>query len=1546
MVMGKNFVWANKKSRPGFGALLLFLTLIVAVPLDLEAQSVLFDNTPVGSPVDATNMGGLTPDPFGNGNGVYTLLIATGPDGDQHNVLVNGTIGDYSVLGGASIINAYSGAAVGRSSDHTVTVGEPNNIDNTSVGSIATGKGTVIGGFAFLDNGTVSANQVTINGEVGYQVMGGFLSNKAGQAAFGAVTGNKVTINSGAKVGSAVFGGQICSMTDGVVCGQTTKNTVTNSSTILSNNTINMTGGEVMLLIGGRIYGAFSATNNVGDVLITGNQVNITGGTIKGRWVIGGEMTGIGTISSNQVIVEGAKFDFDNNTDSSNIIGGLGTEGVLVEQNKVQIKSLTNNTSNNYPINVYGGKGESNSRTNMVTLEGGVVTNIFGGYSSSTTNATIEVKGNQVSLSAGQAKNATAGYANAMNATINGNIINITGGEVTDNIYGGYADTIANNAIVTNNQVNLSATGKAKNATAGYANATGATIDGNIVTVTDGVATDIFGGFADSNANNSTVTNNQVSIEGGQVKSISGGNTNATGTTINNNLVSITGGEVYGINGGYASISANNAKVLNNQVIVSRGQVNNVAGGVAEGTGAQVKGNLVNISNNANVGGQVIGGQATSGTVSENVINFSGANVTGQVVGGYSAGTATVEGNKINVNSGANNRFTGTVDAGYSTGSTTTGSVKDNVITIAAGTSSFKDNVSAGRSTAEAANISGNQLIINAGNNTFEKEVKAASLDGTSTSGTVNQNAININGGTNVLNGTLTVAKAGDQSTISNNTLLINDGNNTFTDVQAAHKTGTSNAGNILNNEVTVKKGTNKFVGSLTVAKSDNHSVVFGNKLTIEDGNNTYNNTVSAASLTSNSGSASSNSVDIKGGVNTFKGDLSVVSNSGSTASNNSLTIDGGNNKFNTVSVVKDPNASSTDNTLKINNGTNVFDGFVNVGGNLIIDGGVNTFNSNVETNLLGPVNSDININGGTNSFGKMVTANRNININGGSNTFSINKVSASEAINFNQAVLNIKGNSVELNAKTVSFTNNSQVNLLQDSKNLEIKKGSVYFENTRISYDSQGTTTTIKDEANTDAPPRIIKETPMIEAKDGSIDFGQGVWIDLAPVNGTSNYWVDQNIMSSNQSITNYNAPSVLLYDLAVRNVSGTSYLYVANRVPIPDVITNLEEFEDLPITGNFLRGVSLIDEIDRTNQNPILVASMMVYLLETAQKASQTNDPHLLEMAARQLIGESIVNVGSAVNATTLKTQGVVYGRLDRIRDSVDTLTPPAAGSGAGFNRLWAGGFGVWADEDYSRNVYGYDYSAGGVSLGYDRLVDSVPGLTMGISGALSKGDLDNKDSYTRVDIDTVGVGLYGSYAFADGMFVDGNFSYSHSKNNYVTNVITGGQKHGDFSVNTFQFGLRTGTVYNYGTFTLIPSIGLMFLNSRQNAFTESVTGTSPVFANWYSQRNDHQIDIPLLLKVNTTFDTGSARITPELRLGWTFVAKKPENTMSYGFVGSNFSAINEGIKPKTNLFQVGAGLKVNAGSYLDVFFNYDLEAAKGFRSHNASAGLGFEF
>jgi outer membrane autotransporter protein len=205
---------------------------------------------------------------------------------------------------------------------------------------------------------------------------------------------------------------------------------------------------------------------------------------------------------------------------------------------------------------------------------------------------------------------------------------------------------------------------------------------------------------------------------------------------------------------------------------------------------------------------------------------------------------------------------------------------------------------------------------------------------------------------------------------------------------------------------------------------------------------------------------------------------------------------------------------------------------------------------------------------------------------------------------------------------------------------------------------------------------------------------------------------------------------------------------------------------------------------------------------------------------------------------------------------------------------------------------------------------------------------------------------IGVYGSYVLPNSLFFDLTASYGHSQNDSSVSLPLGGTKSGSFDINTWLVGARVGKIISLDSINITPTIGLRYLSVHQDGWRETISGGGVGLANWFSKRNEQIVEVPLQVKINGSFSSGSVSITPELRLGWTFLAKKPDNELNIGFVGSAMSTAVYGTRPKSSSFQAGAGVKVSITQNVDAFINYDLDLAKGYRNHVASGGLAFNF
>jgi outer membrane autotransporter protein len=461
---------------------------------------------------------------------------------------------------------------------------------------------------------------------------------------------------------------------------------------------------------------------------------------------------------------------------------------------------------------------------------------------------------------------------------------------------------------------------------------------------------------------------------------------------------------------------------------------------------------------------------------------------------------------------------------------------------------------------------------------------------------------------------------------------------------------------------------------------------------------------------------------------------------------------------------------------------------------------------------------------------------------------------------------------------------------------------------------------------------------------------FKDGAKINLVPYANDATYWT-----TGNKILVNAGAGSGSIVDPEKIN-AGFYNLFVDPANPhllrvraTKNAYEQVASSAGLEISPNIRSGSALMQDIAVASGTvpDLLPLSQKLESIVTA--ITQNYPTALAEAALKQLVGESVVGLNSAVSTTVLKTQSVVFNRLDRVREiELANLTPPAAGSGSELNRVWVGGFGIWSREDDSTHVSGYEYSGGGVALGYDRKFEGLAGLRLGISAAYSGGKIKNNDGRTSVDLSTIGVGVYGSYILPNGVFFDASVGYANTYNDYATNLIVGGRKTGSFDINSWQFSLRGGVVFHGDNWQIIPSVGVKYVYLRQGAFADTLdaVATGTTLANDYRSRIDRQVDIPIQIKFNTTVKAGSATLTPELRLGYTFAVRKLDNAMEVGFVGAPGTAKIVGTRARGDSLQAGVSLKINTGGVVDFFVNYDLDASNGYHSHNASLGMGFEF
>ena len=663
-----------------------------------------------------------------------------------------------------------------------------------------------------------------------------------------------------------------------------------------SGNSIVITSGNVGEYDDAEINAGKSSTSNLesNSVAITGdsadNKLNLKANLVSGGYAY----SDFGAASNNTVTINNVKFT-DVNSDTFDIYGGLTNAGAVTGNNV----SITNveiaNTNSTFIAAGANGIDEGDGSTSV-----GEVSN-----NTLTINGTLE--GENLHLYGGYVDNANGNAIN--NKVIIGTADNKT--TITDRfgndnekdinaVYGGYSEGSGN---ASGNRVDITnADVKINRITGGYSLKGNA--DSNIVTINDATTTaeNIYGGYTENGSakgngitisgESSKVNNvyaaqtglgkaesNKIAINGGSVHDAYAAVTDG-GDAIGN-IATMTGGKAEYLAGAatdYGDNENTNGSAINNGVIMSGGEVKEVAGGEAFEAGAEVRGNYVNMS--GGTAQNVYGGNTMYANATGNTVTISGnAVVTGSGDNGYEDFDHTKT-----KNFGVYGAHSGMNGSGANTGlgklSDNTVIIKDNAqVSNAYGAYSYGDSEVSGNKVEITGNVTVGQV------NSVVNEVSGNVVGGYSATGSVDRNEVTIGSEDGALTVDAEFVAGGHSGTgaATNNTVNLKDV--TFKQGTAIYG-GYSDSGEVSGNNVAISgkiEGKNGAVVDIYAGHSKS-GIADGNKITLNAGAD-----VSKANLHGAVKGGTNNQLVIGEGVgnNSWSGTVNSISNFSRIAFNN-----------------------------------------------------------------------------------------------------------------------------------------------------------------------------------------------------------------------------------------------------------------------------------------------------------------------------------------------------------------------------------------------------------------------------------------------------------------------------------------------------------------------------------------------------------------------------------------------------------------------------------------------------------------------------------
>ena len=594
--------------------------------------------------------------------GMTTNRSATGPDQETrgsakgNTVVLKAGIVDQKIYGGLT-----ANGSIGDASENNVFIKGGDAVGDVYGGAADAG-GNATGNTVTLTGGTVRGN-----------VYGG-------QAVNGNATGNTVNLGDGTSnavgtVQGTIFGGRNTSGTKDETTGNTLNvnanasayniknfsninfnlNTHMNMSNPLLtlNDTTNMTKLKSL----SQIY-VNNATVGKGTLIRNANGIDLESATDVGRTVDKTETIIKRTVDTKEIFYRTYQFKGSTTEDTDHLAtwGGRSIIGNTTTKNDVTL------SGNHHTQSVYGGwttksstittegSTEGHSIDNKITFNGGAATNtvqdMFGGLTAVAGGNATE---NRAVLNSGKVIGTLTGGSVGINGgSTTRNFVEINGGEVGGATYGGYT----------------SSTGKAEE---------------NEVTITNGTAKNLYGGFSE----NGSAEGNKVFVKGGAARNVYGGKASHGNAT--KNIVEITGGTVnQSIYGGDAGDAG---KAEENTVTLRSGNVNGAIFGGLAYSGDATK-NIVNINGGSVGTNDVYGAWTTSGNATDNTVTIKGNGGTVRNITGGRSNSGNATGNTVNLGDGTSDfttGITGTISGGsgmasgkdYLTGNTL--NVYDNV---------------------------------------------------------------------------------------------------------------------------------------------------------------------------------------------------------------------------------------------------------------------------------------------------------------------------------------------------------------------------------------------------------------------------------------------------------------------------------------------------------------------------------------------------------------------------------------------------------------------------------------------------------------------------------------------------------------------------------------------------------------------------------------------------------------------------------------------------------------------------------------------------
>jgi outer membrane autotransporter protein len=298
------------------------------------------------------------------------------------------------------------------------------------------------------------------------------------------------------------------------------------------------------------------------------------------------------------------------------------------------------------------------------------------------------------------------------------------------------------------------------------------------------------------------------------------------------------------------------------------------------------------------------------------------------------------------------------------------------------------------------------------------------------------------------------------------------------------------------------------------------------------------------------------------------------------------------------------------------------------------------------------------------------------------------------------------------------------------------------------------------------------------------------------------------------------------------------------------------------------------------------------------------------------------------------------------------------PANGGPGGYG-FWGRGYGIFSNGSNTSVMTGFSQNTGGVIGGFD--MAATDNLVLGGAFDYAHGSMTLNDGSGKGSNDQYQIALYGRYD-ANPWYVNGvagvgwgDYSQSRNVNGLIPFIGVNGQPlvlpvqgtaSANYGATEFAAYGETGYTFNEGGYVLQPLVGLGYIHTQFDSFTETGAGMGDLTV---GSASVNSLISTLGGRAQTTFTLdGGGKIIPSVMLGWQHQFLDTSMTLSESLASSPYAGFFQEKGPDygRDSALLGVGIEGDIWDRTKLFLDYNVKLNGDYTAHAVSAGLRVDF